>query len=133
MEEWQNEIAAVLKDVTALFDGFGRELTELVEEVAAGSQEILDLRWDELKEVLTEIWQELELEFEESTPMSWDIPIPTRPMPDPAVHSACVGCINYNGSVYGGNLLVCGIYPYGCNSDTCADWDGENDLNRSGF
>jgi hypothetical protein len=129
MEEWQNEIAAVLKDVTELFDGFGRELTEFVEEVTTGATEILYLRWDELKEVLTEIWQDLELEFEESTPINWDIPIHTRPMPDPAVHPACVGCINYNGSTYGGNLLVCGIYPFGCNNDTCADWEGENDLN----
>jgi hypothetical protein len=129
MEEWQNEIAAAFKDLTALFDGFGRELTEFVEEVTTGATDILNLQWDELKEVLTEIWQELELEFEESTPMQWDIPMPTRPMPDPATHPACVGCINYNGSVYGGNLLICGIYPYGCNTDTCVDWEGENDLN----
>jgi hypothetical protein len=129
MEEWQNEIAAVFKDLTALFDGFGREFTELVEEVTTEAQEILNLQWDELKDVLTEIWQELELDLEESTSINWDLPIPTRPLPDPAVHPACMGCINYNGSVYGGNLLVCGFYPYGCNSDTCADWEGENDLN----
>jgi hypothetical protein len=129
MEEWQNEIAAAFKDLTALFDGFGRELTDLVEEVTTEATEILHLQWDELKEVLTEIWQELEVDFEESTPLQWDIPISTRPMPNPATHPACVGCINYNGSVYGGNLLICGIYPYGCNSDTCADWEGENDLN----
>jgi hypothetical protein len=129
MEEWQNEIAAVLKDVTELFDGFGRELTEFVEEVATEATEIFNLQWDELKDVLTELWQELELDFEQSTPINWDISMPTRPMADPATHPACVGCINYNGSVYGGNLLVCGIYPYGCNSDTCADWEGENDLN----
>jgi hypothetical protein len=129
MEEWQNEIAAAFKDLTALFDGFGRELTEFVEEVTTGAAETLNLQWDELKEVLTEIWQELELDFEESTPISWDFPAPERPMPDPATHSACVGCINYNGSMYGGNLLVCGMHPYGCNSDTCSDWEGENDLN----
>jgi hypothetical protein len=129
MEEWQNEIAAAFKDLTALFDEFGRELTEFVEEVATDAQEILTLQWDELKEVLTEMWQDIELEFEEPSAMNWDIPVYTKPMPDPATHPACVGCINYNGTVYGGNLLVCGIYPYGCNSDTCADWEGENDLN----
>jgi hypothetical protein len=129
MEEWQNEIAAVFKDLTALFDGFGRELTELVEEATTEAQEMLNLQWDELKEVLTDIWQGLELDFEESTPINWDIPISTKPMPDPAIHPACVGCINYNGSIYGGNLLVCGIYPYGCSSSTCADWEGDRDLN----
>ena len=129
MEEWQNEIAAAFKDLTALFDGFRLELTEFVEEVTTETQEILTLQWDELKEVLTEIWQQLELDFEQSPPINWDLTMPTRPLPDLAVHPACAGCINYNGSVYGGNLLVCGIYPYGCSSDTCTDWEGENDLN----
>lgn len=129
MEEWQNEIAAVLKDVTELFDGFGRELTELVEEVATGATEIFNLQWDELTEVFAEIWQELESDFETPTSFNWDIPLSTYPTPDPAINPACVDCLNYNGSVYGGNLLVCGMHPYGCNSDTCTDWEGENDLN----
>ncbi len=129
MEEWQNELSAMFKDLTVLFDGFGRELTELVEEVTTGANEILTLQWDELKEVLTEIWQEVELDFEESTAFNWDIPLQTPPMPDPATHRVCVGCLNYNGSNYGGNLLVCGMHPYGCDSDVCADWEGENDLN----
>lgn len=126
MEEWQNEILAVFKDLTTLFDEFGREITELVEEVSTEATEILNFQWDELKDVLTELWQEIELEFEEPTPFTWDTP-PRKPMPDPAVHPACVGCMNYDGSSYGGNLLVCGMHPYGCGEATCVDW--ENDLN----
>ena len=129
MEEWQNELSAVFKDLTVLFDGFGREITELVEEVTTEATEILNLQWDELKEVLTEIWQELELDFEEPTSFTWDIPLQTHPKPDPTTHRACVGCLNYNGSNYGENLLVCGMHPYGCDTDVCADWEGENDLN----
>jgi hypothetical protein len=129
MEEWQNEISAAFKDLTEIFGGIGRELTELVEEVTTEATEIINLQWDELKEVLTEILQELELEFEEPTSFNWDIPIHAKPTPDPAIHPACVGCINYNGSDYGGNLLVCGMHPYGCGNDICADWEGENDLN----
>jgi hypothetical protein len=130
MEEWQNEIFAVFKDLTTLFDEFGRELTELVEEVTTEAQEILNLQWDELKEVLTELWQEFELEFEESTPFNWDIPVPPKPLPDPTTHPACVGCINYDGSAYGGNLLVCGMHPFGCGQATCSDWEGSgNDHN----
>jgi hypothetical protein len=125
MEEWQNEVFAVFKDLTALFDEFGREVNELVEEVTAEAQEILNLQWDELKDVLTELWQEFELEFEQPTPFSWDIPMPTKPMPNPATHPACVGCMNYDGSAYGGNLLVCGMHPYGCESSVCADWEGD--------
>ncbi len=129
MEEWQNEISAIIKDLTGLFDGFGHEITELVEEVTTEAQEILNLQWDELKEVLTEIWQELELEFVEPTSFTWDIPLQTQPLPDPSTHPACIGCRNYNGSNYAGNLLVCGMHPYGCDGDICADWEGENDLN----
>jgi hypothetical protein len=129
MEEWQKEISAAFKDLTELFDGFGRELTELVEEVTTEATEIINLQWDELKEVLIEVLQELELEFEEPTLFNWDIPITTKPMPDPATHPACIGCLHYNGSDYGGNLLVCGMHPYGCGSQICADWEGENDLN----
>jgi hypothetical protein len=38
---------------------------------------------------------------------------------------ACQGCKNYNGSSYGGNLLICGMYPYGCDSDVCPDWESK--------
>jgi hypothetical protein len=126
MEEWQNEVSAVFKGLTTLFDEFSREITELVEEVTAEAQDILNLQWDELKEVLTELWQEFELEFEEIRPFNWDMPIHSPPIANPATHPACVGCINYNGSAYNGNLLICGMHPYGCNSNTCADWEGSN-------
>ncbi len=130
MEEWQDEIAAVFKDLTALFDEVRLELTELVEEVTTGATDILNLQWDELKEVIAELWQEFELEFEEPQPFNWEIPAPTKPVADPTTHPACVGCIYYDGSTYGGNLLVCGMHPYGSNCDTCSDWVGENhDLN----
>ncbi|NJL00348.1 MAG: hypothetical protein HC838_00905 [Spirulinaceae cyanobacterium RM2_2_10] len=35
---------------------------------------------------------------------------------------ACVGCRHYHGYVYGGNLLVCGMHPYGWSGDICPDW-----------
>jgi hypothetical protein len=129
MEEWQNEIAAAWKDLTVLAEAVGRELTEIVEEVTTEAQELLNLHWEELKDVLTELWPEIELEFEEPTPVNWDIYPYTQPMPDPSTHAACVGCLNYNGTAYGGNLLVCGIHPYGCESAACPDWEGENHLN----
>ena len=129
MEEWQNEIATVVKDLTAMFEGFNRQVTELVEEVTTEATEIFSLQWDELTEAFAVIWQELESDFETPTSFNWDIPLSTYPTPDPAINPVCVGCLNYNGSIYGGNLLVCGMHPYGCTSDTCTDWEGENDLN----
>ncbi|MUG92775.1 hypothetical protein F7734_10060 [Scytonema sp. UIC 10036] len=38
---------------------------------------------------------------------------------------ACKGCKYWYGEINGGNLLVCAMHPYGCNSDTCPDWEEE--------
>jgi len=45
--------------------------------------------------------------------------------PNPKKHPACVGCINYHGQTYNGNLLVCGIHPYGWEGKECPDWEDE--------
>jgi len=37
-------------------------------------------------------------------------------------HPACIGCKNYHGHVYGRNLLVCGMHPYGWDDDNCPDF-----------
>lgn len=52
-----------------------------------------------------------------STPLSQTV--------DPIMqdHHACVGCRNYHGQAYGGNLLVCGMHPYGPEQDQCPDWE----------
>ena len=36
---------------------------------------------------------------------------------------ACIGCQHYHGHVYSGNLLVCGMHPYGWTDDNCPDWE----------
>ncbi len=38
-------------------------------------------------------------------------------------HETCIGCKNYEGSDFGGNMLVCGIHPYGCDTEKCPDWE----------
>lgn len=37
-------------------------------------------------------------------------------------HPTCIGCRHYHGQTYGGNLLVCGMYPYGPEAQHCPDW-----------
>lgn len=49
---------------------------------------------------------------------------------------ACKGCKYYDGSTYGGNMLVCGIHPYGPSDESdpvkqptsCEDWEGDRPL-----
>jgi hypothetical protein len=38
-------------------------------------------------------------------------------------HPVCVGCCNYHGEAYGGNVLVCAMHPYGVEEDSCPDWE----------
>lgn len=45
--------------------------------------------------------------------------------PNANTHPACIGCANYHGRVYNGNLLVCGMHPYGWDDDNCPDWEAE--------
>ena len=37
--------------------------------------------------------------------------------------SSCKHCKYYHGESYGGNVLVCGIYPYG--QENCPDFDSK--------
>jgi hypothetical protein len=37
-------------------------------------------------------------------------------------HPVCVGCSNYHGEAYGGNVLVCAMHPYGVEENSCPDW-----------
>ena len=46
--------------------------------------------------------------------------------PNSRNHPACIGCQNYHGQVYGGNLLVCAMHPYGWDDEICPDWESDN-------
>jgi hypothetical protein len=41
----------------------------------------------------------------------------------PPVPATCQGCCHYHGQYYGGNFLVCGMHPYGVESEHCPDWE----------
>lgn len=46
-------------------------------------------------------------------------PAPPKPYRPPA----CRGCAHYHGKAYNGTLLICGMYPYGVEGETCPDWN----------
>jgi hypothetical protein len=45
-------------------------------------------------------------------------------------HPACRGCCHYHGRVYGENLLICGMHPYGWEGANCPDWQATTSLDR---
>lgn len=57
--------------------------------------------------------------YESITPQR---PLEQRPgRESPKQPVACVGCKHYDGNIYGKNQLICGMYPYGPEADTCSD------------
>jgi hypothetical protein len=44
----------------------------------------------------------------------------------PEIETQCQGCRNYHGQSWGGNRLVCGIYPMG-NESQCSDFESKPD------
>ena len=69
--------------------------------------------------VVTPLVESLETWFEAvATPVAQTV--------DPLVndHLPCVGCRHYYGQAHGGQMLVCGMYPYGPEEDKCPDWRG---------
>ncbi|WP_088893356.1 hypothetical protein [Leptolyngbya ohadii] len=42
----------------------------------------------------------------------------------PPIPQACRGCRHYHGRSYHGNFLICGMHPYGVETETCGDWEG---------
>jgi polyhydroxyalkanoate synthesis regulator phasin len=92
---------------------------ELVEEVDSFVQEFIDLITAASDEVEASLWEDLE-DFVDDDFIGVGSQKPTAEN-----HPACINCANYHGRIYNGNLLVCGMHPYGWNDENCPDWEKE--------
>lgn len=130
MEKWQKDFFEILETVTDEVDRFFLGVTEMVDSFVELSEEIteqvqstiiteIDQYLHELAEPIFEVYWELE----EIVGEDLDQPFPYTVEPTPEEHPACVGCRHYHGHVYGGNLLVCGMHPYGWEEENCPDWE----------
>ncbi|HLO47828.1 MAG TPA: hypothetical protein VK211_05350 [Kamptonema sp.] len=134
MEEWQKSFFVVVETAVAEVEQFFTDATgefaEMLDSLAKLSEEFtvqvqnslmdeLDEYFNELIEPLIEVFRELDPEINEI-----DMSLVTYVEPSPTQQPACIGCSNYHGHVYGGNLLVCGMHASGVESDICPDWEG---------
>ncbi len=130
MEKWQKDFFEMLETVTDEVDRFFLGVTEMVDSFVELSEEIteqvqntiiteIDQYLHELAEPIFEVYWELEEIIGEDL----DQPFPYTVEPTLEEHPACVGCRHYHGHVYGGNLLVCGMHPYGWEEENCPDWE----------
>lgn len=130
MEDWQKNFNEMLDTVTEEVEKFFSDITEAVDAIALLSEEVahqvqnsitteIDQFLNNLIQPVLEVYFEFEqINFEPEWPLTDTVE------PSPQQHPACVGCLHYHGQVYGGNLLVCGMHPYGWEGENCPDWEG---------
>lgn len=120
--EWQKDFFNMLEAIAYEVEQFFLEVADVVESVAEEVQSTIgadiDQYLQDMFEPLAEIYAELE-EIANDTDTVFTYPVE----PTPEQHPACMGCRHYHGQAYGGTLFVCAMHPYGCEDQTCPDWE----------
>ena len=122
MEDWSKGIFELIDSVACMVDEFFLDVTEMVEVFADDLQNTVGVEIDQCLQDMFEPIAELYAELEElvgDTEPTFTYPVE----PTLEKHPACMGCRHYHGQVYGGNLFVCAMHPYGCETDSCPDWE----------
>ncbi len=129
MEDWQKELIDWSETITSAFDDFFDGVGQAVEEIA---QEVHSDFVGDIEQFLQEIFEQvIEIPSEDHETVSssfWEdteLMISPKINPTSNVHPACQGCHHYHGRVYGQNLLVCAMHPYGWDDPHCPDWEGD--------
>ena len=110
--KWLSEIA---KEADRTFNDTADEIAQAISPVVTEINQRLDESQD-----ATELFI-----YQTLTPWIEDITAPINNTVTPYFqeHHTCIGCKYYNGSEHGGNMLVCGMHPYGPDDETCQDWE----------
>jgi hypothetical protein len=124
MDDWQKDfweaIENAVESVAVGLETFVQEVTQAIEEIQMDIEQfVLEVMPIEIEEFFSN-----EFPFSESDNPA-DFGLNPKVNPDPHTHPACIGCQNYHGYIYGGNLLVCALHPYGWEDESCPDWQGE--------
>ena len=132
MDEWQKDFSDIVKSVSEEVERFFIGMTEVVdtfieitEEISEQVQISLRSEVDQYLQDLTEPFLEAYWDFDEVLEDDSEDHFPYPVEPTERKNPACVGCRNYHGQVYNGNLLVCGIHPHGWADENCPDKEEE--------
>ncbi len=132
MENWQKDFLEIVENVTDEVEHFFVGVTEIVdsffelsETVASQLQNTIatefDLYLHDWAEPLFDIYTDIE-----DVMSDLEQPFPHLVEPTEDLYPACKGCYHYHGQVYNGNVLVCGMHPYGWEDNNCPDWESSN-------
>lgn len=130
MEDWQKDLTEWMENVAVAVEGFVDEVGQSVETAAEDFQNGFVREIDQfIEDVITPL---VDISIEEEFQGYYyyheyhedpDFMLSPKIEPTHNVHPACQGCIHYHGRLYGKHLFVCGMHPYGSNTDTCSDWE----------
>jgi len=132
MEKWQKEFWDMIETVADEVESFFLEMTEMVdsffeltEEISEQVQNTITTELEQYLQELADPIMEVYWELEDVIIDDVDLGFPYSVEPCPEKNAACIGCRHYHGQVYSGNLLVCGMHPYGWEDENCPDWEQE--------
>lgn len=149
MDDWGKEfykaVESVATEVDRIFQEVVREIDDWVEEWVEISEEFtteveetlrstlpidemaaqFDRYLQESIEPLFELYLDLDFDWDGRNEDDPFVPVTYVP-PTADRNSACIGCAHYHGQMYGNNLMVCGMHPYGCEGDSCPDWESQS-------
>lgn len=125
MDDWSKELFSLLETMTVEVEQFFQEMGEEMEAVAARVCQSIADDVDEFVESLEDFFEPIVIVYTEWDAIADDFESPLGYKVEPTLeqNSACLGCRHYHGQVYGGNLLVCGMHPYGWEGSNCPDWE----------
>lgn len=140
MDDWQKDwwqqvekttvsIERFFQDITEAVETFSEEVTEAFEELGEHLQNTVVIEVDTMVDDFIDIVSETSIDFESSfwedidSLVNDDFVDITLETPGEDNYAACVGCRNYHGQAYNGQILVCGMHPYGVEDNYCPDWE----------
>lgn len=133
MSDWQKDFSEMLETIANQVEDFfldvARDVTEAVNIVFDLSEEIsTELHNDFLDEMELYVTELVSPVLEAYFGLGSAVEEAAQPMiatvePLLKQHPACLGCKHFHGQSYSGNLLICGMHPYGVGEgvETCPD------------
>ena len=145
MDDWLKQLQAALqtaaRDSSDRFADVSKQTGQAVEEfvvpvvdqIVEGSVEALDQFEAAIAPTLAEFEEQVDTALDTSVvffneqvgPWIEETTAPITRTVNPWLqnHPSCIGCQHYHGTVYGEDMLVCGMHPYGPDKDGCPDWE----------
>ncbi len=120
VESFFDEMA---EEISEVFDEWGKFSEEIAEEISASVTTEIDDYLNDLVTPIIEVYSDFTPDTQEE---EMDYYFIDHIEPTLEEYPACRGCIHYHGQVYGGNVLVCGMHPYGVEDESCPDWESNN-------